>query len=108
MRKIHLSIPSDKLEVSSTLLRALAHPLRLKILAFIDKHQSISVNKIYTSLDLEQSIASQHLRVLRLAELVKTEREGKFVHYSVDYARIEKAVGAIRNFLQEKTEVQQA
>ncbi|MFZ4427859.1 MAG: ArsR/SmtB family transcription factor [Saprospiraceae bacterium] len=104
MRKTQLSIPLDKLEVSSTLLRALAHPLRLKILAFIDKHQSISVNKIYMSLDLEQSIASQHLRVLRTAALVKAEREGKFIHYSVDYARIEQAVKAIRNFLQEKKE----
>ena len=104
MRKTQVNIPLDKLEVSSELLRALAHPLRLKILAFIDSQKTINVNQIYTSLSLEQSIVSQHLRVLRQADLVKTERDGKFIHYSVDYARIEKAVRAIRNFLGEKQE----
>lgn len=104
MRKTHVNIPLDKLEVSSNLLRALAHPLRLKILAFIDSNKSINVNQIYTALSLDQSIVSQHLRVLREAELVVTERDGKFVHYSVDYARIEKAMKAIRNFLGEKQE----
>lgn len=104
MRKTHVNIPLDKLEVSSNLLRALAHPLRLKILAFIDSHKSINVNQIYIALSLDQSIVSQHLRVLREAELVVTERDGKFVHYSVDYARIEKAMKAIRNFLGEKQE----
>jgi len=104
MRKTHVNIPLDKLEVSSNLLRALAHPLRLKILAFIDSNKSINVNQIYTALSLDQSIVSQHLRVLRDAELVVTERDGKFIHYSVDYARIEKAMKAIRNFLGEKQE----
>lgn len=102
MRKTKVNINPEKLEVSAALLRALAHPLRLKILAFIDKNQSINVNKIYSSLDLEQSITSQHLRILRLADLVKTEREGKYIHYSVDYERVEKTVKAIQYFLGEK------
>ncbi len=102
MRKTQIAINPEKLEVSANLLRALAHPLRMKILDFIDKNQSINVNKIYSALDLEQSITSQHLRILRLAGLVQTEREGKYIHYSLNYAQIEKAVEAIRHFLQEK------
>ena len=84
------------------MLRALAHPLRLQILEFIDKNEGINVNKIYNSLDLEQSITSQHLRILRLADLVKTERDGKFIHYTIDYDRIEKMNRAIRAFLSQK------
>ena len=102
MGKQNVEINHEKLETSSAMLRALAHPLRLQILEFIDKNEGINVNKIYNSLDLEQSVTSQHLRILRLADLVKTEREGKFVHYTIDYDRIEKMNRAIRAFLSQK------
>ena len=47
MRKTKVIFNNEKLQVSSDLMRALAHPLRLKILQFIDKHGTINVNKIY-------------------------------------------------------------
>lgn len=88
----------EKLRVSSEILRALAHPLRMKILQFIDQHKRVNVNKIYSALQLEQSITSQHLRVLRMAGLVRTERDGKFIFYLVDYERVEEAVRAVGIF----------
>jgi DNA-binding transcriptional ArsR family regulator len=100
MTKVNLN--HEKLEVSSALLRALAHPLRLQILEFIDQNDAINVNKIYSSLKLEQSITSQHLRVLRMADLVKTERDGKYIHYRIDYEKLDQTMQAIRAFLKEK------
>jgi ArsR family transcriptional regulator len=100
MRKAKVSINNEKLQVSSDILRALAHPLRLKILQFIDQNDVINVNKIYNTLKLEQSITSQHLRILRMAGLVETEREGKFIHYKVDYDKIANTVSAIGSFLE--------
>ncbi len=99
MRKPSLSINQDKLRVSSEILRALAHPLRMQILEFIDNNESVHVNQIYNTLNLEQSITSQHLRVLRAAGLVKTKREGKFIHYTVDYSKVSNAVTSVGNFL---------
>ncbi len=100
MRKTKVSINNEKLQASSEVLRALAHPLRLKILEFIDRNEEINVNKIYNTLKLEQSITSQHLRILRIAGLVNTKRDGKFIHYSIDYDKIKRSVGAIHNFLE--------
>jgi DNA-binding transcriptional ArsR family regulator len=100
MRKAKVNINDDKLQVSSEILRALAHPLRMKILEFIDQNEVINVNKIYNTLKLEQSITSQHLRILRTAGLVETEREGKFIHYKVDYDKLSNAVKAIGKFLE--------
>ena len=102
MRNTKVSINPEKLEASSELLRALADPLRLQIIEFIDQSDAINVNKIYNTLKLEQSITSQHLRVLRTTDLVSTEREGKFIHYRVDYDKIDQTVKAIRNFLAKK------
>jgi len=92
-------IKNDDLKVASDLLRALAHPLRMKILAFIDKQKKINVNKIYNTLKLEQSITSQHLRILRQADLVETDREGKFIYYSVNYDKVKQVNKSISSFL---------
>ncbi len=99
MRKAKVNVNHEKLQESADILRALAHPLRIKILEFIDQNDAINVNKIYNTLNLEQSITSQHLRILRLAGLVITEREGKFIHYSLDYDKINTAVEAIGGFM---------
>lgn len=99
MRKAKVNLDQEKLLISSEILRALAHPLRLKILEFIDKNDSINVNKIYNTLKLEQSITSQHLRILRINGLVITKRDGKYIHYSVNYEGISNAVDSVNNFL---------
>lgn len=90
----------EHLDTSAGLLRAIAHPLRLKILKFIDRNNTINVNKIYNELNLEQSITSQHLRILRKADLVTTRREGKYVLYSLDYTKIAKLNSQVLNFLE--------
>lgn len=98
MRKAKVDINNDKLTEASETLRALAHPLRLKILEFIDQYKTINVNKIYNTMKLEQSITSQHLRILRIAGIVQTNREGKFIHYSIDYEKISKVLAALTSF----------
>jgi len=101
MRKTKVTINHEQLDASSEVLRAIAHPLRMKILEFIDRNDEINVNKIYNTLNLEQSITSQHLRILRLAGLVNTQRDGKYIHYSIDYDKMSSVVGAVDNFLEE-------
>jgi ArsR family transcriptional regulator len=100
MRRGILEIDNDQLQVSTDILRALAHPLRMKILEFIDKNKTINVNKIYNTLKLEQSITSQHLKILRASGLVHTHREGKFVHYTIDYPKLVVAIKAVDIFME--------
>lgn len=69
--------------------RALYHPLRQRILEVIKSNKNrICVTDIYVKLRIEQSVASQHLAILRNQGFVKTEREGKTIWYSVDDAAI--------------------
>lgn len=98
MKNEKVVFDDDKLKVSSETLRALCHPLRLRIVEFIDQNESINVNKIYNTLKLEQSITSQHLRILRKSNLVLTKREGKFIHYSLNYDELDKANKAITRY----------
>ena len=99
MKNTKVNIDSQKLELSSEILRALAHPLRLKIIEFIDQNKRINVNKIYNTLKLEQSITSQHLKILRDAEILETKRTGKYIFYNLNYSRIENSVIAVKTSL---------
>lgn len=98
MKKTNVTFDQEDLDYSSELMRALAHPLRLKILEFIDRHEVINVNKIYNTMKIEQSITSQHLKILKSVGIVDTNKEGKFKHYQIDYAKLVNVVKAINNF----------
>lgn len=74
---------------ASLVLRALNHKLRQQILRMLDEKKKLTVTEIYIQLRLEQSVASQHLAILRRAGIVKTEREGKFIYYIINYDRID-------------------
>jgi len=69
--------------------RALNHKLRQQIIRLIDKQGKVSVTEIFVELRLDQSVASQHLAILRRAGLLLTEREGKFMYYKLNQARLE-------------------
>lgn len=99
MKGTKVVFDNEKLHYSAELMRALAHPLRLKILEFIDSQGAINVNKIYNTLNIEQSITSQHLKILKLAGVVDAVKDGKFVTYSINYHIVEKAESAVKKFL---------
>ena len=69
--------------------RALNHKLRQQIIRLIDKQGKVSVTEIFVELRLDQSVASQHLAILRRAGLLLTEREGKFMYYKLNQTRLE-------------------
>lgn len=85
------TIKVDYLNVkkASLVLRALNHKLRQQIVKMLDEKNRMTVTEIYVQLRLEQSVASQHLAILRRAGIVRTERDGKFIYYHVNYPRLE-------------------
>ena len=99
MKRTKVTFQQEKLTVSTELMRALAHPLRLKILEFLDQNKNIQVNQIYNTLKIEQSIASQHLRILKNAGVLGADKDGKYMHYAIDYQRVSNAVKAINRFM---------
>jgi DNA-binding transcriptional ArsR family regulator len=76
------------LKKASMILRALNHKLRQQIIRLLDENKKLTVTELYIQLRLEQSVASQHLAILRRAGVVRTERNGKFIYYTINSARI--------------------
>src|SRR5689334_230857 len=69
--------------------RAINHSLRQKILRILHRQGKMTVTAIYTHLDMDQSVISQHLSILRRAGLVDTKREGRFIFYYVNTERLQ-------------------
>lgn len=84
---------------ASLVLRALNHKLRQQILRMLDEKKKLTVTEIYVQLRLEQSVASQHLAILRRAGIVDTEREGKFIYYIINYDRINQITKLVDDLL---------
>lgn len=95
------SLRVDLLNVkkASLVLRAINHKLRQQILKLIDEHGRITVTEIYVKLRLEQSVASQHLSILRKAGFVNTERDGKYIYYTVNAQRIQELNNFVESLL---------
>ncbi|MFN0034015.1 MAG: ArsR/SmtB family transcription factor [Saprospiraceae bacterium] len=77
-----------ELRKAALVLRAVNHKLRQRMLDLLEEYKRMTVTEIYVKLRLEQSVASQHLAILRSAGVVQTERNGKFIFYSVNRSRL--------------------
>lgn len=74
---------------AAELFKILSVDKRIEIIELLKK-ESMSVNALAKSLKITQSAVSQHLRVLRSAGLVKDERRGYWIYYSLDRVTLEK------------------
>ncbi|MCS6933963.1 MAG: metalloregulator ArsR/SmtB family transcription factor [Chitinophagales bacterium] len=83
-------------------LRALNHPIRKQMLEIMESKKKVNVTEIYGKLKLEQSVASQHLAILRRAGVAKASREGKFIWYTADKKRLEEINNLIQDLAQDE------
>ena len=78
---------TDTLRPLVDTLKALAHPVRLRILALL-RNGELCVCDLAATVDMGESNVSHHLRVLRANGLVRAQRSGKMVFYAPDDAHI--------------------
>ena len=88
-----------RIKKAALVLRAMNHKLRQQILKTIHEYKRITVTELYVKLRLEQSVASQHLAILRKAEIVSTTREGKFIFYTINNERIASINEFVKNLV---------
>ena len=76
-------LPPEVMKKAVRGLSYVSHPLRLRILEYLDVYGSSSVSAITKGVREEQVIVSQSLRKLRDADLVETKRRGIFIYYDI-------------------------
>jgi DNA-binding transcriptional ArsR family regulator len=85
----------EDIQQASQAIKAIAHPLRLKILCVLGD-QEISVQDIVEHVGTSQSNISQHLAILRDKGVLSTRKEANKVYYRIGDLRTLKLVSMMR------------
>jgi len=81
---IIMKAPSTELQrLKAEFFRALAHPIRIRLLEVLVATPEMSVQDLQRRLDIEQPIASQQLARLRASGIVVARRKGSTTRYAV-------------------------
>jgi len=91
------------LEIEADFLKALAQPMRLKILEVL-KNGEKCVCKIYPAVGGEQSNISRHLIFMRKAGILNCRKEGLMVFYSVRNPKVFEVLGLVKDLLRSQME----
>lgn len=86
----------EHIEQAARALKAISHPLRLKILCVLGD-QEISVQDIVDQVGTSQSNISQHLAILRDKDVLRTRKDANRVYYRVSDPRTLKLIGMMRD-----------
>lgn len=86
---------SEEIELASIAIKAIAHPLRLKILCLLNSGE-IAVQEIVEAVGTSQSNISQHLAILRDKKILKTRKDSNKVYYRIADPRILHLVALMR------------
>ncbi len=83
-------------ERESGMLKALGHPVRLKIVEKLMVSKECNVNRMVNQLGIPQSTVSQHLGILKSRGVIISRKEGVKTCYKVAHKRIGKIIETLR------------
>ncbi|TET61446.1 ArsR family transcriptional regulator [Candidatus Aerophobetes bacterium] len=84
-----------------TIFKALSDPTRFKIF-FLLSRKTLCVNALVNLLQISQPAVSQHLGILKQADLVEAARKGYWMHYSVNERRMKAFLNEVRALLRDE------
>jgi DNA-binding transcriptional ArsR family regulator len=86
----------DDIDLASRSLKAMAHPLRLKILCLLGGNDEVSVQDIVEHVGTSQSNISQHLSILRDKGILASRKDANKVYYRISDRKIVVLIGSLR------------
>ncbi len=84
-----------QIDTATEILKSIAHPIRLKILCFLLDGEK-NVSEIEHQFGSTISNISQHLTVLRKADIINRRKEANYMYYSIKDNNIEALMETIK------------
>lgn len=88
-------LDNDRLETAASMLKAIAHPMRIAILKYLEGGKRLTVTEIHELLGIEQSTTSHHLGILRDKGVLCSKREGKNTFYYLKFEVLSQIVDCL-------------
>ncbi len=86
-----------KYETRAKVLKALAHPARLKIVDELSEHDEVCVCDLTDAVGSDMSTVSRHLAQLKNAGIVESEKQGQMVFYRLRIKCLTSLFGCIES-----------
>ncbi|MFW6289634.1 MAG: ArsR/SmtB family transcription factor [Mariniphaga sp.] len=90
-------LDANKLELAASMLKAIAHPMRIAILKHLEGGKRLTVTEIHELLGIEQSTTSHHLGILRDKGVLCAKREGKNTYYYLKFVILSQIVDCLES-----------
>lgn len=84
-----------QLEQAANMLKAIAHPMRIAILRYLEDGKRLTVTEIHKLLNIEQSTTSHHLGILKDKGVLTSKREGKNTFYFLKHQRLSNIIECV-------------
>lgn len=89
-------IDFKKLEDNINQVKILCHPVRYAIIIMLATHEKMTVTQIYKALSVDQAAASNHLKLMKECKVLDAQRNGKYIHYSINAKSLNKIAKVLR------------
>ena len=91
-----------RLERAAAMLKAIAHPVRITIVGYLEDGKKRTVTEIHKQLGIEQSTASHHLGILKDKGVLASKRDGKNTWYFLKYENLKTILNCVSNCCEEQ------
>ena len=91
----NIKLNPEQLERAANMLKAIAHPMRIAIIGFLEQGEPLSVTEIHERLGIEQSTTSHHLGILKDKGVLVSKREGKKTYYALKHENLKNIINCV-------------
>ena len=85
----------EQLENTANMLKAIAHPMRIAIISFLEDGKKLTVTEIHNLLQIEQSTTSHHLGILKDKGVLASKRDGKNTYYFLKHEKLSQIINCV-------------
>lgn len=91
----------ESLERAASMLKAIAHPVRITILGCLENGEKRTVTEIHKQVGIDQSTASHHLGILKDKGVLASKREGKNTWYYLKHENLKTILNCVNSCCQQ-------
>jgi DNA-binding transcriptional ArsR family regulator len=88
-------LDADTIARAANMLKAIAHPVRISIVGYLEDGKKRTVTEIHKKLGIEQATASHHLVILKDRGVLLSKREGKNTWYFLKHPNLRNILSSI-------------
>jgi len=88
-------LDASQLDRAASMLKAIAHPMRIAILNHLEDGKKLTVTQIHNLLNIEQSTTSHHLGILKDKGVLASQRDGKNTFYFLKHDSLRNIVDCV-------------